>query len=397
MDNITDETAAVQTVSTSHKPLESLDTPTRGTGFTNVKTTTRVLKMSHAARVGRPHQVFPDNLPQQTFQEVRSSSVAICDGVSGRHWTNVIGEIALKHVIPDAPLQTKLTASPALDWFDKPASYEALRQELQGFSPATVLLFNLAIGIVLKKRHAEVEIDELIRELGWYVRNKTDRAEKRRIVYRWLLLLQSFTVHGRRVGKYHDKLTNEVIDLSVSSEIIRITEVYHAEQQLELDRSEPPIRLTLSASPWLERLADDPKVLQNFGRVQKLAGLPTGKASGAWALSIGLGLNQLWRERAARAEVCTVGEANKLTVNFGRPFTRLELLDLFQPSPSPEEILTSANPKRAVKYWDDAIKHLKDHGVIGHYRTLDAMPQSRRDWGEFWLKQQRLDLSLIHI
>jgi hypothetical protein len=40
--------------------------------------------------------------------------------------------------------------------------------------------------------------------------------------------------------------------------------------------------------------------LQYFGNIRKLTGLPTGKAAGEIALSIGLALHQLWREGAAR-------------------------------------------------------------------------------------------------
>jgi hypothetical protein len=387
----------VPTTGSTQAPAELLNTPTRGEGSVGI-TTSRVIEMLSQAKAGRPRAVLPDNLPQQTFQEAKVAGTAICDGISGRHWSNVVGEIALRHAIPDEPLQTKITASPALDWWDKPASYTALRDELQCFSPETALLFNLVIGLVIGKehRHVTVELDELIRALGWQVRSVAERTEKRRAVYRWLLLLQSISVHGKRVGKYNDPLTKQEIDLCVSSEIVRVSEAYYSEQQLALDRSEPPVKVTISASAWLERLADDRKVLQSFGRVQKLAGLPTGKVSGAWALTIGLALNQLWRERSARAEIYTVGESKHLTANFGRPFTRAELFDLFQPAIRPEEILESDKPGRALKYWQAAIKHLKEHGVIGHYKELDPMPQERKGWGDFWLKAQRLDIRPKH-
>jgi hypothetical protein len=384
-----------RTVGVTQDPATLAEPVTRGTPAKTTNTILRVVRaLNSAAKPGRP-KPFAENLRQQTFQEVKTASCALADGASGQRWRNVVGEIALCHAITGETLQTQITANPSIDWWDHPASHEALRAELQTFSPETVLLFNLVIGLAIEKHHATIEIDELIRGLGWKIRTLTDRAEARRKVYRWLMLLQSITIHGRRVGKYQDRLTKEILDLSISSELIRITEKIFAEQQLELDGSSPPIIVTVSASAWLERLRENGQILQAFGNVRKLAGLPTGQPRGAWALSIGLTLNQLWRERCAQTEVHRVGESDTLTAKF-RPFTRRELLKMFQVEPNFETILQSDKPHRAKDYWKDAISLLKKHGVIGFYKELETMPQARRGWQDFWLDGQRIDIRPKH-
>jgi hypothetical protein len=146
------------------------------------------------------------------------------------------------------------------------------------------------------------------------------------------------------------------------------------------------------AGPWLDQLRENEKVLQYFGDIQKLAAIPAGKPSGAWAQSLGLALNQLWREQAARAEVRYAGEENKLTVAF-KPFTRSQLLGMFRAEPWVEDILESSNPQRAQDYWKESIRILRfDTSIIGHYSELDEMPKSRKGWQVFWLNQQRLDI-----
>lgn len=76
-------------------------------------------------------------------------------------------------------------------------------------------------------------------------------------------------------------------------------------------------------------------------------------------------------------------------MNFNRPFTRYELLDMLRPEPWVEDVLKSSNPQRAQKYWDDAIKLLKSR-IVGEYKVLDPEPDSRKGWQNFWLREQRL-------
>jgi hypothetical protein len=125
-----------------------------------------------------------------------------------------------------------------------------------------------------------------------------------------------------------------------------------------------------------------------------LSGLRTGQAHGEWALSIGLTLYQLWRERSYNnAEIKRNGEGNRPVVIFNRPFTRFELLNMFPPARfAVEEILKSDYPQRAQEYWGKAITELKNKGFISYYEVLDKKPFQRIGWQENWYKFEQLDI-----
>jgi hypothetical protein len=334
---------------------------------------------------------LPKELSQATFMEARNASIAIADGAMLRRWQVIKGEIALTHLIEDEPLQVKFTAPEYLTLLGHATTYESLRNELQTLSPQGVLLFHISIGLALQERHATLEIDELIRLLGWSPRSRKERSEMRWTVYRWLLIFDAMTVIGKRPGKYCDPVTKEVLDLTCRSVLVKITETDFTKERAAFDHSEPPVRVTLTAGPFLEKFRGNRQVLQDFGNVLKLARLPTGKPSGAWALSIGLTLNQLWRQGAGYAQV---NRANgKPNVSFKYPFTRYRLLDMFRPDLARvEDVLGSQNPKRAQQYWDEAIELLTEHKVIGGYSELDKLPQKRMGWQGYWLKNQRLEI-----
>ena len=73
------------------------------------------------------------------------------------------------------------------------------------------------------------------------------------------------------------------------------------------DASAPPIEVTFAAGPWIERWQGRRDILAYFGEVRRLAAIPAGKPSGAWAQAVGLALQQVWRERAARDEPALSG------------------------------------------------------------------------------------------
>ncbi|MEW6736273.1 MAG: hypothetical protein AB1489_33580, partial [Acidobacteriota bacterium] len=222
-------------------------------------------------------QIFP----QQTFMEVRNIAIAITDGPRLRRWEEVAGEIALRHVIPGEPIQTKFIAGLALKWLGLPPTYESLRAELENFELATVLLLNVAIGTLLDRPQATVTIDELIRLIGWKPRSRVERDKMRCKVWRWLLLFDSMLVMGRRPGRY--KHNEKVIDLTSADPLITIVEESFTEQQTKLCGSEIPQAVTWAAGPWLARWLGDERILQYFGNISNIAGIPSGKPSGAWA------------------------------------------------------------------------------------------------------------------
>ncbi len=148
----------------------------------------------------RKRALLPAKLPHYTFQEGRNSAMAIAnpDG-----WVEVTGEMALMHAKEDDPIQTKLTAGANLDWWDMPATYNNLRDELRTLGVSGVYCFYVTMGMVLQERHVTLYYDDLMKILGWTARNATDREEKRRTLYRWHTLFDNLSVHGKRRGGVH--------------------------------------------------------------------------------------------------------------------------------------------------------------------------------------------------
>jgi hypothetical protein len=147
-----------------------------------------------------------------------------------------------------------------------------------------------------------------------------------------------------------------------------------------------PSRTTLV--PWVQQWRGNHRVLSYFGDVRKLAAIPAGKPSGAWAQAIGLALQQWWREKSSTAIPALTGDDNRLTVRFVQHPTRRLLLDMFPPTPTVDDILNSHDPGRAKSYWRDAITLLKQTGMIAHYRELGTVTLKRQGWAREWLDQE---------
>ena len=344
-----------------------------------------------ADKVKKALSPIPDELSQPTCQEVRNASIAIADGAMLRRWHEIPGEVALRHVIEDEPLQVKFAIGQWSIWTGSSASYEILKDELRTLNPEGTFLYLMVIGLSLRNQHVTLRLDDLIRLIGWQPRSTKEREAMRGQIYRWLTIFDALAVIGKRRRDYFDPITKKPLDLTCVEALVRISGIDYEEDEACIG-GKPPVFVTLTAGPFLDKFRDNRRVLQDFGNVRKLAGLPTGQASGAWALSIGLALNQYWRQRAARAQRENAGDDNHLTVRFMGSFTRYRLLDMFRPEPWVEEVLKSSNPKRAQNYWKEAIRLLKQHQVIGHYAEINKMPNGRRGWRDFWLNYQQLDI-----
>lgn len=335
---------------------------------------------------------LPPVLPQQTFQEAKSLTIAIADGAKLRRWVPIDGELALRHVVKGSPLETKLLGHPLLDWLGLPSTIDNLRAELQQAGLPAVILLHVVLGTALDKLQARrafvtVAIDELLNSIGWKPRSRQQRDALRRRVWRYLALFDAMQVIGRRDGKYRDPETRGLIDLSSRDALIRITG-RRDPAQLAFDDSQPPLEVTYVAGPWIEQWRGDRRILTYFGSIQKLAAIPAGKPSGAWAQSVGLALHQRWRERAAKDStmIGRVGDDKKITVR-GDPFTRRDLLNLFPPEPTVDEILGSTDPGRAKDFWRDLVAALKQAKVIGYYHEPKPLSGKRQGWADEWLDQ----------
>ncbi len=133
----------------------------------------------------------PQVLPQQTAPEVKAAAMGIADGPKLRRWEPIEGEIALRHAVRGAALETKLVSHPLLNWLGLPNTVDNLRAELRQAGLPAVLLLHVVIGtaldkLVSRRLFVDVSIDDLIEAIGWDPRSRRERETQRRIVWRWI-------------------------------------------------------------------------------------------------------------------------------------------------------------------------------------------------------------------
>ncbi len=332
----------------------------------------------------RENSKLPAVVRFQTSPEIIGSLRAISDGANLRNWERSKSEVALIHSIPNKKHETKLTG------LDADSTYDLLEQQLKEVSePECALQSQFVFEAVLTHERAYLELDYLIREIGWKPRTVAERQEMRETIYKRLCLLSQLSNHGERVEMYKDSLTNKREKIYGFGKLIYLLDPYFTKQQIESGDT-IPTAVTVTAGDKLNQYRGNHKILQDIGNARRLAGLPTGQAQGEWAVGIGLALNYYWREGASRVGLTRVGEHNSLSPVFSK-FTRHQLLDMFPSVKFPVEgILQSADPKRAQKYWDGAIKLLKKRGVISYNSPAAKLP--RQGWQKIWLYEEKLDI-----
>jgi hypothetical protein len=323
-------------------------------------------------------------LKQQTFEEAKTLAAGLADGPKQRHWEPLEGEAGLMHrVDKKSPLMTVVRGGPLLDWLGLPATVEGVREELRRAGLPAVLLMHVLIGSSLElaehnRVYVTVALDDLITDIGWTPRSAAERDGMRRRLWRWVALFDASEVIGTRPGTYTDPDTKEKLDMSSRDALLRVLGRRHS-AQLAFDDSAPPLEITYVAGPWIERFRGNRQVLTYFNvDVRRLAAIPAGKPSGAWAQAIGLALHQEWRER--------------VTHQRRTAFTRRQLLDLFPPEPSLDDILKSDKPNRARTYWREAVGLLKQERLIGYYREIGTASEKRQGWQHDWADAQQLDV-----
>lgn len=348
----------------------------------------------------------PAKIPQPTFPEVAAQMRALADGPSGRNYEEIAAEEALLHRTPGHRVVTKVTPGPLLDWFHRPATRDALRQELReaGLPAAFQLAVVVGWGLQDKKSLIRRPLDDIAMTVkGRRARSQQERLAWRREVWRYLLLGQSLTNPEARPGKFKDPETGAVIDTIAREALYRVFgEEWPA--QRALDDSEPPLAVTVGLNPDIDNLVNRDDVLTFFGDVMLLAPIPDGQASSRWARAMGLALNQLFRQRQRAARVKRQGDANLPAVPF--TFTRKEVLVYV--AGEVEVLLAGNDPSRAREYWQGAVDLLlppksardkKRAGVLAVTpHELTPLPGGRRTWEDwrqhwqqFWYEEQRLE------
>lgn len=353
----------------------------------------------------------PDRQAQQTGQMIRTINAAFGDAPTLRRWESLDGQIALRHVIQGWSLETLLMPGKTLTWWGRDDSVEALQSELMQMGIEAVFLVNVLIGMSLHEGQVTIGLDELIRAIGRgdeARRNAESRNRVRRDVWRAVLVFDALAVVGRLIGRYTTRDTKEVIDVTMPSteSVIKITGTIP--DRISPDGNAPPAIFSYVCGPWIARMKGNRQVMTQLGDIMQLARIPAGKPSATWAKSIGLNLNQRWREWAHDAQVADAGETAEpaaetadRTARFDKIFTRRDLLageEMYRADPDVLEILKSRNPNRAKVLWKEAIVILRETGgpeLLSFYKELDPQPVGRKGWQEAWLDQP-LDIRPNH-
>jgi len=329
---------------------------------------------------------------------------ALADGPSGRHFIELAEEEALLHRTPGHQVVTKVTPGPLLDWFHKPATKDALREELREAGLPAAFQLAVIVGWGLKDRGSLIRrpLDDIAMTVkGRPAKSRAERLAWRQEVWRYLLLGESLSNPARRPGRFVDE-DGEVIETIARDGLYRVFGEEWPDQPA-LDGSTPPVTVTIGLHPEIEKLVNREDVLTFFGDVLMLAPIPDGQTSGRWARAMGLSLNQLFRQRQRLARVKYQGEDNLPAIPF--TFTRKDVLVYV--AADVEAILAGNDPSRAREYWEAAIDLLlppksagdKRAGVLAtRPRELTPLPGGRRTWKgwrqgwqTFWYEQQRLE------
>src|SRR5439155_13844134 len=112
-----------------------------------------------AAPLLQVRATLPATLPQQTFQESKTVAMALADGPALHRWSVVEGELALCHVVPHWPLQTKVVGGPMLDWLALPGDADNLKREIEAAGLPAVLAWHICIGLALDHEHVTITLD----------------------------------------------------------------------------------------------------------------------------------------------------------------------------------------------------------------------------------------------
>ncbi len=310
-----------------------------------------------------------------TYPELAVIDFAAADARTLAHWRKGDGG-GLEHTRKKAGMQVRFAPAQGGDRWAEP-SPAALSDDLFDFLAAnggldTVCLNQVLQDLALNHEHERVTLDDLGRMIGLDPRTTADRLAMRRALWGKLKFLDGLTVWGERKDTYRDPVTRKSTRVVSADALYLIGGVTWPEQGT-LDGSAVPVAVGFVAGPLLAQFRGSPAVLESFGDARRLMAIPRGKVSGAWAFSIGRALTQRWRELAS------YGKAQKLT--------RRYLLSQFPPSPTVDEVLASHDPRRARRYFTQALAELKTAGVIDAYSEPDPKSLPRYEWAAVWLAQ----------
>ena len=352
---------------------------------------------------------LPEDAPQFTFQEMRAVNYAMADTSTLRHWTPIdensgLSILSMLYKRPGERFEIKFDPNALTDELKTGLQLDTINAlenflRMRGFRGTLALQFMGQAAIL--KTDEPISLDYFVNKL-FEPRSAKERQEARAWMWDTMRTVLALRLYGSRGDVYKDPETKKPIDLTFRGEpFIALSpgaRRFASGQQPLWPNADVPVIVGFTMGAWGKDAKKNPAILAHFGKMDEIASIKPGKASGAWAQCILFNLNQLWREGAKDVAVTTHrridsagNERKTVATRWPRTFTRRQLLaDLCPPDQafSVTDILSSDTPNRAKRYWTAAIRILQDQGSISYYKELGTLTPKRKGWADEWLDQQ---------
>jgi len=332
------------------------------------------------AKINRRHK-------QQTSIEIREFAHCIDDARTGDNWRmdDPLGWIYRSPRWKDCEI--------SIDRRNYEPSKTALELLRERLSPKARDTISATLSMIANARSSSVQIDlsNLAVEVhGPHSLDSTEEAKSARAqVYNDIEFGSRPNIRSKRRGSYRMTTSSravKAIEVSSDEMLYRITTRIFSEE----DTSDC-LAVIIEPAGIMKEYAGDRHILTDFGSIKALTDLKyPNRPAGMIARSVGATLNQLWRERASRAETGDNGDNHRAIAKFDT-FTRRELLlniFAFKCELDILEFLNTRDAKRIVDYWNKAIKDLQRVEVVGHYKEIGELDLSGRNWRDKWLDQR---------
>ena len=323
---------------------------------------------------------------QQTSIEIREFSHCIDDARTGKNWIfDKLGGIYRSPRWKDCEISIdRRTYEPG------ETALELLQERLTAKASATIAN---GLSMLAEARGESIRIDlsELAVEVhGQHCLDSQETAKSARSqVFNDIEFGSRPKIRSTRRGIYHIKTTKKAVKaIEVSSDdmLYRITRRIFSEE----DPSDC-LAVIIEPAGIMKEYAGQGHILTHFGSMKALNELKhPNRPAGMIARSVGMTLNQLWRERISRAKIGDNGDAHRAVARFEN-FTRRELLlDKYARECEFDVVgfLNTQNAKRIVDHWNKAVKDLQRVEVIGYYKEIGELDLSGRNWRDEWLDQR---------
>jgi hypothetical protein len=318
------------------------------------------------------HQILTEKtLEQDTFQEMAELARGMSHFSEAFRWLVVKDQFSLLHKEDHRSHILVINGNDLPIGWDGARDGDTLLAELDSYGPYALKLVQLCVGLVVHSKSSVIDmnLDEIMARIRITVRSTEERTEKRKLVWRILMLIGVTSVKGHRPYSVYDLNTRSSSAYSCDEPLIKITPWRKMEEYV----SKPgvvPLRVTIYAGPFILRHQGNDQVLQYCaGDILDSLALPNLKVIPSWTHRIKTNLQHFIRVNAVKVYYKweTKLDENGEEVNdyrkaiFG-PITRRELLE--EPCrvrPSIEALCKKGKESDPVRdYFEDAIKSLSE-------------------------------------